>query len=101
MISNQALADKSAALLFAVTEHATDHPCGWSFTPCRAAAGCGSTCANGAIQTERPILFIYGWSQSHLCWERQVKSALRDEFRLVALDLRGHGMSEPPPRSQH
>ena len=43
-----------------------------------------------------PILFIHGWSQSHLCWHKQYESALRDEFRLVAYDLRGHGMSEAP-----
>lgn len=44
----------------------------------------------------RPILFIHGWSQHHLCWARQVESALADEFRLVALDLRGHGQSAAP-----
>ena len=44
-----------------------------------------------------PILFTHGWSQSHLCWDKQYDSALRDEFRLVAYDLRGHGMSEAPP----
>jgi pimeloyl-ACP methyl ester carboxylesterase len=43
-----------------------------------------------------PILFIHGWSQNHLCWARQYDSALADEFRLVAYDLRGHGMSEAP-----
>jgi pimeloyl-ACP methyl ester carboxylesterase len=43
-----------------------------------------------------PILFIHGWSQNHLCWARQYESALADEFRLVAYDLRGHGMSEAP-----
>jgi pimeloyl-ACP methyl ester carboxylesterase len=42
------------------------------------------------------ILFIHGWSQNHLCWARQYESALADEFRLVAYDLRGHGMSEAP-----
>jgi pimeloyl-ACP methyl ester carboxylesterase len=41
-------------------------------------------------------LFIHGWSQSHLCWVRQVESDLDDEFRLIALDLRGHGMSAAP-----
>jgi non-heme chloroperoxidase len=40
------------------------------------------------------ILFIHGWSQNHLCWARQYESPLADEFRLVAYDLRGHGMSE-------
>jgi non-heme chloroperoxidase len=44
----------------------------------------------------RPILFVHGWSQSHLCWDKQIESELRDEFRLVAYDLRGHGMSEAP-----
>ena len=48
-----------------------------------------------------PILFIHGWSQSHLCWDKQVESALRDEFRLVAFDLRGHGMSEAPLETEH
>jgi non-heme chloroperoxidase len=43
-----------------------------------------------------PLLLIHGWSGNHLCWTRQTGSELSDEFRLVALDLRGHGMSEHP-----
>jgi non-heme chloroperoxidase len=43
-----------------------------------------------------PIVFIHGWSQSHLCWAKQYESWLADEFRLVALDNRGHGMSGKP-----
>src|SRR5258708_20520740 len=42
------------------------------------------------------ILFIHGWSQNHLCWSKQYESELATSYRLVALDLRGHGMSEPP-----
>lgn len=41
------------------------------------------------------ILFIHGWSQNHLCWRKQYESDLANDFRLVALDLRGHGMSGP------
>jgi non-heme chloroperoxidase len=48
-----------------------------------------------------PILFIHGWSQNHLCWAKQYESALADEFRLVAYDLRGHGMSEAPLTPEH
>jgi pimeloyl-ACP methyl ester carboxylesterase len=43
-----------------------------------------------------PILLIHGWSQSHLCWSKQYEGALKDEARIVALDLRGHGMSDAP-----
>ena len=43
-----------------------------------------------------PVLLIHGWSGNHMCWRRQVDSALVEEFRLVALDLRGHGMSDRP-----
>jgi pimeloyl-ACP methyl ester carboxylesterase len=42
------------------------------------------------------ILFVHGWAQHHLVFRRQLESALAGEFRLVALDLRGHGMSEVP-----
>jgi non-heme chloroperoxidase len=44
----------------------------------------------------RPILFIHGFSQSWLAWRRQLFSELASDFRLVALDLRGHGHSDKP-----
>ncbi len=48
-----------------------------------------------------PILFIHGWSQNHLAWARQYESPLASEFRLIAYDLRGHGMSEAPTEPGH
>jgi non-heme chloroperoxidase len=42
------------------------------------------------------ILFIHGFSQSHLSWTRQVESDLAKEFRMVTYDLRGHGGSDKP-----
>jgi non-heme chloroperoxidase len=43
-----------------------------------------------------PVVLIHGLSQNHQCWARQYGGSLADEFRLVAFDLRGHGMSEAP-----
>jgi len=42
------------------------------------------------------ILFIHGWSQTYMTWLNQVERSRADDFRLVAMDLRGHGMSEAP-----
>ena len=47
------------------------------------------------------ILFVHGWSQNYLCWAGQYESALAGQFRLVAFDLRGHGMSEAPLEPVH
>jgi pimeloyl-ACP methyl ester carboxylesterase len=43
-----------------------------------------------------PLLLIHGWSQSQLCWSKQYESSLKNDARIVALDLRGHGMSDAP-----
>jgi pimeloyl-ACP methyl ester carboxylesterase len=40
------------------------------------------------------ILFIHGFSQASMSWQRQVESDLATEFRLVTYDLRGHGNSD-------
>ena len=42
------------------------------------------------------ILFIHGFSQCSLAWSRQLESDLARRFRLVALDMRGHGRSDRP-----
>jgi non-heme chloroperoxidase len=44
----------------------------------------------------RPVLFIHGISQSRLAWRRQFTSGLGRDLRLVAMDLRGHGLSDRP-----
>lgn len=48
-----------------------------------------------------PILLIHGWSQNHRCWQKQFDSPLTDEFRIIAPDLRGHGMSDAPLGAEH
>ena len=42
-----------------------------------------------------PILFVHGYPLSKAMWEPQVKG-LSSSFRVITLDLRGHGESEAP-----
>jgi pimeloyl-ACP methyl ester carboxylesterase len=42
------------------------------------------------------IVFIHGYSQSHLSWSRQFGSELAKSFRLITYDIRGHGGSDKP-----
>jgi pimeloyl-ACP methyl ester carboxylesterase len=43
------------------------------------------------------ILFIHGYSQSYLSWDKQLNDpALQKDFHLIAFDLRGHGASAKP-----
>lgn len=44
----------------------------------------------------QPILFVHGFSMSRLVWDRQLRSDLADDYRLVAMDVRGHGISDKP-----
>jgi non-heme chloroperoxidase len=47
------------------------------------------------------VLFVHGWSQSQLCWARQLDSPQLARFRKVTFDNRGHGMSEQPLEPEH
>ncbi|HEY3149904.1 MAG TPA: alpha/beta hydrolase [Dongiaceae bacterium] len=43
------------------------------------------------------ILFIHGFSQCSLCWSGQFDDPLlKEQFRLAAFDIRGHGTSDKP-----
>src|SRR4051812_8871268 len=44
----------------------------------------------------KSVLFIHGFSQCHLAWRKQMCSELTRDFRLVAMDIRGHGLSDKP-----
>lgn len=48
------------------------------------------------------ILFIHGYSQTHMIWEKQVKDPeLAKKFRMITFDLRGHGMSDKPGNADY
>jgi pimeloyl-ACP methyl ester carboxylesterase len=45
----------------------------------------------------REILFLHGFNQCHLSWQRQyTDKAMAEKFRMVTFDLRGHGASDKP-----
>lgn len=44
----------------------------------------------------RPILYLHGLSQCWLQWSRQLNSDPARDHRLVAMDMRGHGLSDKP-----
>ena len=43
----------------------------------------------------RPLVMIHGWSQSGAMFRHQL-AGLSDRYRVIALDLRGHGESDKP-----
>ncbi len=44
----------------------------------------------------QPVLLIHGLGSSSLDWERQTP-VFSDKYKVVALDLRGHGQTDKPP----
>jgi non-heme chloroperoxidase len=44
----------------------------------------------------KALLFIHGFSQCGLAWSRQMRSDLVHDCRLIAMDIRGHGLSDKP-----
>src|SRR5260221_602127 len=46
--------------------------------------------------SRQPNLFFHGFLQSPLAWRKQMQSDLANDFRLISMDLRGHGNSDKP-----
>lgn len=44
----------------------------------------------------RPMVLLHGWAQSSACWGEELSARLAERYRLVAVDLRGHGYSDAP-----
>ncbi len=55
----------------------------------------GSTIAYRVLgdPAARPLVLIHGWAQSSACWGADLLDELATRFRVVAIDLRGHGHS--------
>ncbi|MBY6413670.1 alpha/beta hydrolase [Rhodococcus sp. BP-252] len=44
----------------------------------------------------RPLVLLHGWAQSSACWGDSVLTELAATYRVIAVDLRGHGYSDAP-----
>lgn len=55
----------------------------------------GATIAYRALgdPSARPLVLIHGWAQSSACWGSELLAELATRYRVVAIDLRGHGHS--------
>ncbi|MET8799764.1 alpha/beta hydrolase [Nocardia sp. NPDC004568] len=61
----------------------------------RSADGTGIVYRTGGPADARPLVLVHGWSADLRCWGR-VFDDLATDFRVVAVDLRGHGYSDAP-----
>ncbi|WP_072690742.1 alpha/beta fold hydrolase [Rhodococcus marinonascens] len=44
----------------------------------------------------RPLVLLHGWAQSSKCWGADVLDDFAARYRVIAVDLRGHGYSGAP-----
>ncbi|AOW93219.1 alpha/beta hydrolase [Rhodococcus sp. WMMA185] len=44
----------------------------------------------------RPLVLLHGWAQSSKCWGAAVLDEFASRYRVIAVDLRGHGYSGAP-----
>jgi non-heme chloroperoxidase len=47
------------------------------------------------------VLLVHGYSQSHLAWAMQYEAQELQKFRIVVIDLRGHGASGKPADAEN
>jgi non-heme chloroperoxidase len=86
----------AAALLIAMTQSSFSDGLKYKPISVKTPDGLTISAQEWGNPTGPEILFIHGFSQSHLSWMRQVDGDLAKEFRIVTYDLRGHGNSDKP-----
>src|SRR5699024_7375009 len=62
----------------------------------RGAGGARIVYRVGGDPDARPLILVHGWAQSSGCWGPNVMAALNRQYRVIAVDLRGHGYSDAP-----
>lgn len=66
----------------------------------RASDGAAIAFEEAGPREAQPIVFLHGFGQSRAVWRPLLESALAADFRLVAVDLRGHGESDGPSAAE-
>lgn len=92
----------SVLLLLAVLT-AADESSGPEFTTTMIEGGAGLPIAvtvGGNIDGPG-IVFVHGFLASTLHWQKQMTAQLADTYRLVFVDMRGHGASSKPAIAEH
>jgi len=51
--------------------------------------------------TAPPILLVHGWGCTVYVFRRNMPALAEAGFRVIAIDLKGHGLSDKPPESEH
>jgi non-heme chloroperoxidase len=60
------------------------------------AGGVSLAVYDGGTRGARSIVFIHGFTQNSMTWQRQFAGPLAEAFHLVSYDFPGHGASEKP-----
>lgn len=71
----------------------------WCVRPVSAAEVDGLSLHSSSAGTGPTIVFVHGWTCDSSSWAGQVP-AFADEYRVITLDLPGHGRSESPQGGQ-
>jgi non-heme chloroperoxidase len=88
-----------AALLGAVPARSEGAPRAVSYSTVVAPDGVPLAVAEWGNPEGPPVLLLHGFSLSSAVWRGQQDAALSARYRLVAMDLRGHGASGKPATS--
>jgi pimeloyl-ACP methyl ester carboxylesterase len=74
---------------------------GPALRPLRLEIGAQRIAGYESVGGGRPILLVHGNSSSSRIWQKQLQGSLGGKYRLIAIDLPGHGDSSPPPEPQN
>src|ERR1700759_5507259 len=52
--------------------------------------------AAGSARIKKTVIFVHGWNGDSLIWRKQISPLVAANYRVIVLDLPGHGQSGSP-----